>query len=114
MTTSFITINEEINALMQACAARSFKSKDSLNQLHIAYSRLRNIRKGIVLQHPQFPGDLSLSSIIDEIEKVTGVTKDKKLQEWTFDHYNDLFKFKAEDLQRDIQKLNVPSQVGVR
>lgn len=98
-------IHAEINKLVSTCYGRSYKNRESLSQLKQAFEKLRNIRKGIILYSHNFPGDLSVAVIIEDISKLLEASRDKKLLEWTFDHYNDLFKFKAEDLQADIVKI---------
>ncbi|MFT3910869.1 MAG: hypothetical protein QM737_15735 [Ferruginibacter sp.] len=95
-------INTGMVQLITECNKKVFRNKESVLALKHLYEKLKAERLQISRWHSGFPTDAGLNNIIIELDKLA---KDKiplKQLEWNFYHYADLFKFKAEDIVKDM------------
>ena len=95
-------INIDLDELMIECYKKAFRNKESISFLKNSYEKLKAARSHITRSHPGFPVDAGLNNIINELDKLLQDKIPLKQLEWNFYHYADLFKFKVEDITKDI------------
>lgn len=91
-------LEKEINCLIANSLKKPFKNNDSIFELKGIYEQLLRLRDKVITQYPGFPGDPPTDAIITLLTDITHSKMDVKKVEWSYDHYIDLFKFKAEEL----------------
>jgi hypothetical protein len=105
-------MEKEINNLIAGCNKKPYKSKESILELKIIYEKLLQLRSNMILQNPGFPRDLGIEAIINLLDEIAHTKIEVKKAEWTYDHYIDLFKFKAEELLLEsLEMMKKPERV---
>lgn len=92
------SIENEIKVLIANCCKKPFRSKESIAALKEQYDILLRLRSKIILQCTDFPCDRGTEAITNLLDGIIQDKMDAKKMEWIYDHYTDLFKFKAEEL----------------